>query len=109
MRQLLALLLIIGVIGAYFWYIAAVAVTWFVVWALLTAIRIECRRRAGLVARAEQQHTWVLCGDLRGTYGEAFSATGWATEAADPFAAAGRFAAHPHDQGSVRGSARCPS
>jgi hypothetical protein len=27
-------------------------------------------KRAGLVARADQQHAWVLAGDARGVYGD---------------------------------------
>jgi hypothetical protein len=30
----------------------------------------ERRRLAGLLARADQQHRWVLAGDERGVYGE---------------------------------------
>jgi hypothetical protein len=30
----------------------------------------ECREHAALVARADQQHAWVLAGDDRGTYGD---------------------------------------
>jgi len=30
----------------------------------------EYERRAALVARADQQHAWVLAGDDRGVYGE---------------------------------------
>jgi hypothetical protein len=30
----------------------------------------ERRRLAGLVARADQQHDWVMQGDRRGTFGE---------------------------------------
>lgn len=42
-------------------------------WALVAAVRAVDRRddaRATLVARAEQQHAWVIAGDDRGTYGE---------------------------------------
>jgi hypothetical protein len=33
-------------------------------------IEAERRRLVGIVARADQQHAWVMQGDLRGTFGE---------------------------------------
>jgi hypothetical protein len=38
-------------------------------------VEAERRRLAGIVARADQQHAWVMQGDPRGTFGEAASAT----------------------------------
>jgi hypothetical protein len=38
-------------------------------------VEAERRRLAGIVARADQQHAWVMQGDPHGTIGEAASAT----------------------------------
>jgi hypothetical protein len=40
--------------------------------AFYMARRVDARedKRAALVARADQQHAWVLAGDDRGVYGE---------------------------------------
>jgi hypothetical protein len=65
MRQLLALLLVVGFLGVYFWQIVAIAALVLVVWA-------RDERAAALIARADQQHTWALGGDLRGTFGESY-------------------------------------
>jgi hypothetical protein len=56
--------LIVGVIGAI------VAAYWGRRFADRHAERVEAERRrlAGIVARADQQHAWVLAGDPRGTY-----------------------------------------
>ena len=74
--QLVGVLLLVGVIGAYFWWIVAVAAGVGLIWMAQKAFReIEAeetdaaRQRAALVLRADQQHAWVLAGDDRGTYG----------------------------------------
>jgi hypothetical protein len=57
---------IVGIVGV------AVAVHWARRAADRHADRVEAERRrlAGLVARADQQHEWVLAGDPRGVYGD---------------------------------------
>ena len=70
------LLIFIGAIVKFWVWIAAVlgALMTFGLLVWLTFYverRVDAREemRAALVARADQQHTWVLAGDDRGTYG----------------------------------------
>jgi hypothetical protein len=74
--QFVGVLLVVGFIGAYFWWIVAVLAVVALAWVIARAFReIEAaevaagRRRAAIVARADQQHAWTLAGDPRGTYG----------------------------------------
>jgi ABC-type transport system involved in cytochrome bd biosynthesis fused ATPase/permease subunit len=76
-RALFVVLLVVGFLAAYWWWIAVVlgAVVLFVgmLWlAFRAARRVDKRHaaRAALVARADQQHAWVLAGDERGVFGE---------------------------------------
>lgn len=70
MRQVLALLLLVGLIGAYFWQIVAVVIAVMAIWTLHNEVRRRQERNASLIARADQQHTWALSGDPRGTFGD---------------------------------------
>jgi hypothetical protein len=76
--QFIGVLLLVGFVGAYFWWIAAIAAVVAFAWMAQRAFReIEtaeaaaARRRAAMAARADQQHAWVLQGDERGVYGPA--------------------------------------
>lgn len=73
---LLGLLLLIGIIIKFIWWIlgaAALVGLCFLVRATLREYReqadAKAAHRAALVARADQQHNWVLQGDDRGIYG----------------------------------------
>lgn len=77
MRTLFAPLLLIGILWMARWWILAVLaaiVVGLLVWLRyqrgLDASSVRRRERAALVARADQQHAWVLAGDNRGVYGE---------------------------------------
>jgi hypothetical protein len=78
--KVLVLLLGLGIISLYFrWILAAflvVAVAYCVL-AVWRELRIgaaaETARRDAIIARADQQHAWVIDGDPRGTYGEQYS------------------------------------
>jgi len=74
--QLVGILLVIGFVGAYFWWILTVLALAGLVYGAVRAFReideLEAADRAAdaeVVARADQQHAWVLAGDYRGTYG----------------------------------------
>lgn len=77
MKQLLATLLIVGVLVTYFWWIAA-AITLIILCKLAAkAIRdaqaaaLERRaQQAALAQRAYTEHALVLAGDQRGVYGQ---------------------------------------
>jgi lysylphosphatidylglycerol synthetase-like protein (DUF2156 family) len=78
LAQFIGVLLLIGFVGAYFWWIVAAAAVVALAWMAQRAFReieaeeaADARRRAALVARADQQHAWVLQGDDRGVYGPA--------------------------------------
>jgi hypothetical protein len=69
-------LLLDGFIGAYFWWIVAIAAVAAFVWMAQRAFReidaaeaAEARRQAAVAKRADRQHAWVLDGDDRGVYG----------------------------------------
>lgn len=79
--QLVGLLLLVGLIGAYWqWFLLAAVLVWGVPWAReqghalvlahRAAVAAERRRCAELCARADQQHAWAMAGDPRGTYGQ---------------------------------------
>jgi len=72
------LLLVVGLIIKYFWWIAGAAAlvgAFFAVRAIMRKVeqrRLEAAERdAELARRAEQQHRWTLRGDSRGVYGAA--------------------------------------
>ena len=80
LAQFVAVLLVVGFIGAYFWPIVTVLVLAGLAWMAVRAYPVaraefeaDARRRitsaAQLVRRADQQHAWVLAGDDRGVYG----------------------------------------
>jgi hypothetical protein len=71
--QLLVLLLIVGAVGLYWKWLAAAVVAWFAgrwirhaIAESRAAARSAAAERAGLVARADEQHGQVLRGDERG-------------------------------------------
>jgi hypothetical protein len=64
-------------VATYWWWIAAalgaIVVFCGLLWlAFYAARRVDAReeKQAALVARADQQHAWVLANDDRGTYGD---------------------------------------
>jgi type II secretory pathway pseudopilin PulG len=74
---LLGLLLLIGLIIKFIWWIlGAAALVGFYLLVRATAreyreqAAVRACHRAALVARADQQHNWVLQGDDRGIYGK---------------------------------------
>jgi nitrate/nitrite transporter NarK len=81
--QLVGVLLLIGFVGAYFWWIAAIAAVVALAWMARAAFRsieateaedaqraqAEARRQAAVARRADRQHRWALAGDERGVYG----------------------------------------
>jgi hypothetical protein len=77
MALLLAALILAALVVAYWPVIvsvvaAIVAVTWAVRAGNRRAERVEAERRrlAGIAARADRQHKFVLAGDERGVFGE---------------------------------------
>ena len=71
------LLIFVGAVAKFWAWIAAVLgalmVFGLLVWlTFYVERRVDARyeKRAALVARADQQHAWVLAGDDRGTYGQ---------------------------------------
>src|SRR6187549_75063 len=86
--QLVGTLLLVGFVRKYWWFIALVVAAVAAckcapeVWARhQAAVAAQRRRVAALAARADQQHQWVLAGDLRGTYGATFAGEGSQTAA----------------------------
>ena len=76
LAQLVGVLLVVGLVGAYFWWIvaalAAVARVYFARrWWLAHRQRVAEREaeHGAIAARADQQHAWVLAGDDRGVCG----------------------------------------
>ena len=74
--QFIGVLLLVGFVGAYFWWIVAILAAVAFVWTTQRAFReiaaeevSEARRQAALIRRADQQHRWTLAGDPRGIYG----------------------------------------
>jgi len=77
MRALVVVLLVVGFVVAFRWWVAAalgsIALAAVLLWlAFYAARRVDDRyeKRAALVARADQQHAWVLADDDCGTYGD---------------------------------------
>ncbi len=73
---LFGLLLLIGIIIKFIWWIlgaVALVVVFFIGRAVVRWYderrAAEARYRDGLAARADQQHNWVMQGDERGIYG----------------------------------------
>jgi nitrate/nitrite transporter NarK len=71
-----AMFIVAWALGWLWWLVAAVAVyvkAW-LLWRQYQRARAaeqrERQRWAGIAARADQQHAWVLAGDPRGTYGD---------------------------------------
>ena len=72
----IGILLLVGFVGAYFWSIVAAAVVVGLAYHSSRWWCSECQRgaeldaeRAEIVARADQQHVWLMAGDDRGVYG----------------------------------------
>jgi hypothetical protein len=77
MGGLTRLLLLVGFIVKFWWLILLVVVVvaaGFWLWGVLTRQDAELERQnrehAALVARADEQHAYVLAGDVYGVYGE---------------------------------------
>ena len=82
--QFVGVLLLVGFVGAYFWWIVAIAAVAALIWMARQAFRSiqaieaedaqraqgDARRRAAMARRADQQHAWVMAGDDRGVYGQ---------------------------------------
>jgi hypothetical protein len=69
--------LVVGFVVTYWWVILLILATigvGVVLWLRhqheLEAAGRRRREHAALIARADQQHAWVLAGDDRGVYGE---------------------------------------
>jgi hypothetical protein len=80
LAQFVAVLLLVGFVGAYFWQMVAVAAVAGVAWLAVRAYPVaraefeaDARRRAeqaiALIWRADQQHAFVMADDERGVYG----------------------------------------
>jgi hypothetical protein len=74
--QFIGILLLVGFVGAYFWWIAAIAAVAALVWMAQRAFReigaaevAEACRQAAMAKRADQQHAWVMAGGDPGMYG----------------------------------------
>lgn len=72
----LIVLIVACLASELFWWIVAAAIVWLVVHLLRKSFRRheaaldrERDRQAALIARADQEHAWVLEGDERGIYG----------------------------------------
>ena len=77
MGGLFRLLLLVGFVVKFWWLIllALVAVAaglwlWCVVTRQDEAREQELREQAGLAARGDEQHAWILAGDDRGVHGD---------------------------------------
>jgi nitrate/nitrite transporter NarK len=77
LAQFIGVLLVVGFVGAYFWWIVAILAVVALAWMAQRAFReieaeeaADARRRAAVAARADQQHAWVMAGDDRGVYGQ---------------------------------------
>jgi hypothetical protein len=75
--QFLVVLVGVALVVKFWWLIAASVGMFFAVHWTRRAVdrhaeRVEAERRrlAGLVARADEQHNWVMQGDPHGTFGE---------------------------------------
>lgn len=77
LAPLIGIMIIIGIIVRFFWWILGALVLtglFFLVRALIREDRVRraaiARRHAEIAARADAQHRWVLQGDDRGVYGD---------------------------------------
>jgi hypothetical protein len=77
MRAVFVVLLVVGFVVKFWWLILvalAVAVAGWLAWCVCkqtdAAVDRTRREHAALVARADQQHAWVLASDDRGIYGD---------------------------------------
>ena len=73
---LIGVLFIVGLIIKFFWWIVGAAALVGLFYLIRAILRANARQRATLaqrmnelVARADQQHNWVMQGDDRGIYG----------------------------------------
>jgi hypothetical protein len=80
-KVLLGVLLLVAVVAMYWLLVLAAIVVVLIVRAAPVAWRewqderaVSARRRAGLIARADEQHRWAMADDPRGVYGEYTSA-----------------------------------
>jgi hypothetical protein len=80
MGAIFGLLLFIGFVIHYFWWIAvgaAVLYGWYKWRVIKLACQMmneaEAKRQADIADRADQQHAWTLARDLRGIYGRAWN------------------------------------
>ena len=76
MGVLFRVLLLVGLVAKFWWLllaalavVAAACLGWWSCKQSDAADQRARRERAALVARADQQHAWVLAGDDRGVYG----------------------------------------
>jgi hypothetical protein len=76
-KGLFGVLLLVGFVAVYWQWLLAAVVLVLIVRAAPVAWRevqderaAEERRRAELVARADEQHRWAMAGDDRGVYGQ---------------------------------------
>jgi hypothetical protein len=74
--QFIGVLLLVGFVGGYFWWIAGALAIAALAWMVHRAFQdieaaevAEARRQAAVAKRADQQHRWVIAGDERGVYG----------------------------------------
>lgn len=74
---LFVLLLVVGFVTKFWWWILAIAgalvLLGVLLWLAFRAVaRVDARDAApaAIIARADQQHAWVLAGDNRGIYGD---------------------------------------
>ena len=70
LAQFIGVLLLVGFVGAYFWWIVTAVTVAGLAWLAVRGYRAaqaeaarDARRRAALVARADQQHAWMMAGD----------------------------------------------
>ena len=77
LAQFVGVLLLVGFVGAYFWWIIAAAAVAGFAWLAVRWYRAAqaqaaefAARNAELAARADQEHRWVLQGDERGVSGQ---------------------------------------
>jgi hypothetical protein len=80
LARFVAVLLLVGFVGAYFWWIVAAAAVAGLAWLAVRAYPVaraefeaDARRRAeraiALIQPADQQHALVMADDDRGVYG----------------------------------------
>jgi hypothetical protein len=80
LAQFVAVLLLVGFVGAYFWWIVAAAAVAGLAWLAARAYpvaraefetdaRLRAEQAIALIRRADQQHALVMVDDDRGVYG----------------------------------------